>query len=1690
MNSFLHNMKQLFVLFIVMTMGVFAMKANPVDMNAAREVGFKFMNANAKTPMRGIDDLRLVTTYNISRGDAAFYIFNTSTGFVIVSADDCATPILGYSNEGQFDTENIPIQLQDYLQGFVEQIQYGIENRLGADEKIARQWILVRRTGWLNENRSGEVVEPLITALWNQGCYYNAMCPEAQNGPCGHCYTGCVATAMAQIMHYWGYPEHGTGSHSYTPYDYPEQSVDFGATTYDWDNMPNSLNSSSNDEQISAVATLMWHCGVSVDMAYGSSESAAGVIALPWSNYFDYSDDIHLEHKQDDETWMSLLKTDLDLGRPIFYFGCAGIRCHAFVCDGYDVNDRFHFNYGWGGIANGYFALNAISYKEYSSALFNIHPNASVARQVTASASPSDGGMVAGAGIFDIGSLCNLVATANDGYAFMYWTEDDEVVSTQAEYSFCVRKDRDLVAHFGTPFHIGVILDQEEGGTVSGVGEYDYGSTCTLTATTNEGYDFVCWRRADGSVVTTASTYSFTVTEAVTLTAVFTVSGGEQIAFADLNVKALCVANWDTNGDGELSYAEAAAVTDLGVVFKSNTTITSFEELQYFTGLTTIGNNAFYYCRNLSGSLYVPNSVTTIGNNAFRGCSGFTGILNIPNSVTTIGNYAFIGCSGFTGGLTIPNSVVTIGKDAFSSCSGFTGNLLIPNSVTTIGVCAFQNCSGFTGDLVIPNSVTTIGIQAFQNCSGFTGSLIIGDAVSSIESATFRGCFGFTGDLIIGNSVTEIGFEAFCDCCGFTGSLIIGNSVTTIKRHAFWRCFGFSGDLIIPNSVTTIESSAFYYCTGFTGSLILGNSLTTIGGGAFEGCRGFTGNLIIPDSVETIGNYAFYICSGFTGNLIIGNAVATIGDYAFYLCSGFTGNLTIGNSVAAIGDYFFYYCIGFTGSLTIGSSVATLGNSSFCHCDNLTSITVLSETPPTVEASSFLYCPQDIPVYVSCGNIEAYTTVNWGGFSNFIGLCGGMVTVVADPEEGGTVTGGGSYEAGQACTVVATANEGNVFAVWTRDGMIVSNSDEITFYVIDDVTLVAHFVPEGNIVFADANVKNICVSHWDTNDDGELSYVEAALVTSLGRVFQNNTEITSFEELQYFVNLTSIDDYAFYGCSGLTGDLVIPNAVTMIGNSAFSSCSGFTGNLTIGNAVTTIGNAAFSGCSGFTGSLNIGNSVSTIGNYAFQNCSGLTGNLVIPNSVTMIGNYVFSGCSGFTGSLTIPNSVVTIGNYAFQNCNGLTGNLVIPNSVTTIGNRAFYGCSGFTGSLTISSSLTTIADYAFYGCSGFTGSLNIPDSILTIGNFAFQNCSGFRGRLNLPNTLTTIGNSAFSGCSGFGGSLILPDSITAIGNWTFQDCSGFTGDLIIPDNVITIGYYAFSNCSGFTGSLIIGNSVTTIGNSAFINCSGFTGDLTIPNSVTTIDRYAFQYCTGFSGNLTIGNSVSTIRPYAFSNCRNIASMTVLDQTPPVLGDQTFANVNKSIPVYVPYGRVGVYQSTAYWSQFTNYHECVYTTISGYSDNMGHWRLLASPLVDSSTPTAVENMITETEFDLYQFNPIRVNEEWENYEAASFSLVNGQGYLYANTGKVNIIFKGEFYEEQTKMIEIVYDEGNPCACWNLVGNPFPCEAIIDREYYVMDEDGSGINPEAVPAGTHIPPCTAVFVKAVAAGDKVVFSKAGR
>lgn len=516
----------------------FVSNANSVDVNTAKEIGSKFLKAS--TNVKAGSELKLVKTYSIDWGDAAFYVFNADNGYVIVAADDCATPILAYSDEGIFDVNNIPVQFEEYLEGFVEQIQYGIEDNIVADEKTSKQWNSVKTTGHLNENRNTPVVGPLLdgkAGKWGQGSPYNLLCPVDANNK--HALVGCVALSMGQIMRYHGFPQTGSGLHEYTPAGYSTQTVDFSATTYDWTNMLNELTNSSTAAQKTAVATLLYHCGVAVDMMYGTSGSGSYSEDVPYAlkTYFNYSNDMSDGYRDDYDNlvWLARVKASLDLGYPIHYSGArvtetGGRSGHAFVCDGYDTDDLLHFNWGWNGSANAYCAVNALDadgrkyiYENY--AVFNIHPStdATLTHTVSVSSNNTDLGTVSGGGSFANGVTTTVAATPAEGKVFCYWSENGGIVSTDNPYQFEVLYNRNLTAVFAEPNSIVITASVlgDVGGTVTGGGAYSYGQEVTVKATPTAEYTFMYWLNADNEIISSDAEYKFTATESCGLTTRF-----------------------------------------------------------------------------------------------------------------------------------------------------------------------------------------------------------------------------------------------------------------------------------------------------------------------------------------------------------------------------------------------------------------------------------------------------------------------------------------------------------------------------------------------------------------------------------------------------------------------------------------------------------------------------------------------------------------------------------------------------------------------------------------------------------------------------------------------------------------------------------------------------------------------------------------------------------------------------------------------------------------------------------------------------------------------------------------------------------------------------------------------------------------------------------------------------------------
>jgi len=352
-------MKKVFTLFLALV-SVMAM-ANPVDRKTAESVAVNYYTFHAPD---GINDFTLSgsseTTYD---GITTFYIFTFNAGgFVMVAADDASIPVLGYSYEGQVSATDVHPAARSWFETYNRQMVEIAGAKL-SNQSTRPLWDKILSN---TMERSVMDVNPLLTTTWDQGCYYNALCPVetgAGGGSCNHAWTGCVATTMSQIMKYHSFPSTGIGYHSYTHPDYGLQSANFSSTTYNFAAMPNNVTSSNT-----SVATLMYHAGVSVNMQYAAAGSGAFSEDVPFAlvNYFNYAPTAELKSIADYPVmadWWALIRTDLDAGRPVYYAGSSTASGgHAWVCDGYRISDnKFHFNWGWSGSYNGYFAIGALN---------------------------------------------------------------------------------------------------------------------------------------------------------------------------------------------------------------------------------------------------------------------------------------------------------------------------------------------------------------------------------------------------------------------------------------------------------------------------------------------------------------------------------------------------------------------------------------------------------------------------------------------------------------------------------------------------------------------------------------------------------------------------------------------------------------------------------------------------------------------------------------------------------------------------------------------------------------------------------------------------------------------------------------------------------------------------------------------------------------------------------------------------------------------------------------------------------------------------------------------------------------------------------------------------------------------------------------------------------------------------------
>ena len=577
-----------------------------------------------------------------AEADAAFYVFNETgnKGYVIVSGDDRTIPILGYSDNGYLDMNNLPSSVQSWLEGYAEQITYLQEH---PDTKVARKSL-----------DNVPAITPLLgETVWNQYSPFNDLCPMDGNE---RSITGCVATAMAQVMYYHRWPAQTTQTiPAYTTSSKNIQVPAIDITTIDWDHMlPNYYTVTPTAEEKNAVAELMLLCGVSVEMDYASNGSSAytNAPATALKKYFDYDACFLWRGYYGQEEWNQLVYDELHNGRPVLYSGQSSSGGHSFVIDGYDTDDYFHVNWGWGGFENGNFLLNLLEdYNSGQNAIVGIQ------KKSAAAYATFDNGTLT---FYNDGLRSTRQATTYD----VNMGNDDDRFSDIKEKITKVVFDSSFAS--ARPYSLAFLF--QKCSALTGIEGLKYLNTTNVTDMTYMFYG--C------SSLTSLDTSGFDTSNVTSMYGMF---------YGCSNLTSLDMSGFDTSN-----------VTSMGWMFANCSNLTSLDMSSFDTSNVTDMGCMFYYCSNLTSldlSKFNMERVTNM-EYMFYFCSNLASI-TIPNSMTGIGDYAFSGCSSLTS-ITIPNSVTSIGKEAFNWCDNLTSVTVDIEKPLSIDSNTFSNRTNAT----------------------------------------------------------------------------------------------------------------------------------------------------------------------------------------------------------------------------------------------------------------------------------------------------------------------------------------------------------------------------------------------------------------------------------------------------------------------------------------------------------------------------------------------------------------------------------------------------------------------------------------------------------------------------------------------------------------------------------------------------------------------------------------------------------------------------------------------------------------------------------------------------------------------------------------------------------------------------------------------------------------------------------
>ncbi|MBR0488626.1 MAG: leucine-rich repeat protein [Prevotella sp.] len=1526
-------MRKYFVFFVLflLSIGSWAQQVSPEQ---AKEIASKFLKANysrrnIKRNAPAVSTMKTDVVFEATDTSGQPYVYAvTSTqqdGFVLVSGDERFAEVLGYTDDGTFDEKNMPENMRTFIQGYIDEMKY-LESVDYQPSKSARRAAPAAFT----------TIEPLMTTTWNQGYPYNMYCPQYDNYG-NKCPTGCLATALAQVMCYQGnykktgqstttlkaIPQYQTSTMKYTILEKPIR-------TFDWTKMTGTVPSTPEAKE--EVARLMEYIGSGVKIDYRQGGTGGSVSYIPslMTDVFGYDSKVREVNRNNysDYEWLNMMYHELSANGPVMYSGQATNGGHGFVLDGYKYENNehlFHINWGWGGMSDGYFLLSVCypdkqgiggstsqaGFNRAQAAIIDMDPNGSGTQQ--SNIRLYDYKITLGKTSFTRNSssesfqltgiqhqFANILLQT---YTFDFgigWVNTNGEITHLAEYTqgYSLNYGRAINCTNATYYTPTGVTDGEY--RLIGISK-EHGTNTWWRNNNSENYFIratvsgnqltleICNANSiqlTGSMTTTGNT----VGQAVTVTASVTNNGS-------LYSGDLMLAQIESGGSPVI-------VDQKQVEIAKGTTAT----VNFSYTPTKAGNFTLVLLNKKNQTFGSQQSIT------INAATGGTQIYTVRNSqgrdikYQKDGNLAKVVAGGNYSGNVVLDSYVNIG-----------GEMCM---VAEIGPQAFYNTS--LTDITIPSTVTRINTNAFYGSTLRTVTYQGTSALQRIEAGAFSG-LNYLTTITIPASVNYIGNSAFAGSSQLASVTVLRTTPATLGSNVFagnasgrkiyvpdeqvatyqgaagWSTY--ASDIVSQLSVgqTFEEGGLTYEITNATEgskavkltsstatgaveipSSVKGFTVTAIGADAFKNTT--VTSVVIPATVTAVGANAFSGCSNLGSVTIWATAVPTLASDIF---SGANASLEIFVYGNLVGGYQ-------TALSDVSSKIKPIQFTEANTADVNINYDMMSPTEARVSINAATGALEIPATVFHQGTNYSVTSIAEGAFQN----CTGLSSVILP--ESITEIGANAFNGCSALTSMT---------IWATSVPTLDNANAFSstpnFYIWGD--LKDSYVDATNW----SSFAPMCYVPITYTTDGikyKLASATSATVVSTSPKYSGDIVIPANITLRgHTLNVTGIGDGAFDNCSGVTS-VSIPESVTSIGRYAFYNCTGLR-EVMIPNSVTSVGYSAFEGCTNLN-EASLGTGVTSIDNRAFYGCTNLFQVIVLATATTdnvpSLGTEVFynnksgrkiyvpTACGDYYKAATNWSAYLddimeigiaapfTIDAITYEITNNTVGERTVRVNGSTMANFDVPSTVVYEGN---TYTVTAIAANAFKDKGSNLQGITLPSTITSIGDNAFTNCS--LNQLTITATTPpTLGTHVFDGCSDE-----LKICVPIQSTISYQEAENWAiyGSRITPkfENEVDGIYFLFQdeklyvsaspNDAPYTGDIVIPEEICgfpVVGIWQFA-FYGRTGvtSVTIPNSVTTIGTDAFNGCTGLT-SIEIPNSVTTIGQEAFEGCSNLTSVTI------------------------------------------------------------------------------------------------------------------------------------------------------------------------------------------------------------------------